>query len=74
MKERNYTVETAVCPHCGALCVNGHDDDGHIYCAKCKQSFVPKQLNRITDSEYRELIANATKYESSSWTAFVQVK
>lgn len=74
-KERNYTLEIARCPHCNAICLNGHDDDGHIYCAKCKQSFIPKELTQITDKEYKELLEKVKKggvrYDCSAWTAFV---
>lgn len=73
--ERNYMLETATCPHCGATCLNGHDDDGHIYCAKCRQSFVPQELTKITDEEYRAFVKKAeageiVKHECSGWTAF----
>ena len=74
MEKRNYTLETARCPKCNAICINGHDDDGHIYCAKCKHTFLPKQLTKITDEEYKALqekvSSEGERYECSGWTAF----
>ena len=74
--ERNYKVETAICPKCGALCINGHDDDGHIYCAKCKQTFVPQELTQISLEEFKALNQKVAgglgvRYECSGWTAYV---
>lgn len=73
---KNYTVELAICPRCGAVCVNGHDDDGHIYCAKCRQTYVPKELKTISGKEFEEMRAkvrggNGVKYECGGWEAYV---
>lgn len=65
------SVELARCPQCNALCVNGHDDDRQIFCAKCGRSFIPKSYEEMTDEEYREMAAKATcKHVRSSWVAY----
>ena len=52
-------VELARCPQCNALCVNGHDVDNQIYCAKCGRSYVPKSYIEMTDEEFRAMTEKA---------------
>ena len=72
--ERNLEkmVVLAHCPNCNAICVNGHDDDNQINCAKCGRTFVPAPADYIrkTESEYKKLIEGATKHERGGWTSF----
>lgn len=68
---RDSKVEMARCPHCNALCLNGHDDDNRIYCAKCGLSFIPKSYVELTTEEYEEMKKKATaRHERCAWTAF----
>lgn len=61
----------ARCPNCNSLCVNGHDDDNQICCAKCWQTFLPKSYVKMTDEEYKKMTEKAThKYEHCGWIAF----
>lgn len=64
-------VEMARCPRCNALCLNGHDVDNQIYCAKCGQSFVPPSYVELTTTEYEEMKKQATaRHERSAWIAY----
>ena len=51
--ERNNSknVTLARCPHCNALCVNGHDEDNQIFCAKCGETFLPKSYEEMSEEE-----------------------
>ncbi len=75
MDERNYKQESqttiAICPRCGAICVEGHDDDGQIFCAKCGHSYTPKTVETLTDEEFKERIKGKRRIEKSSWIAYV---
>lgn len=68
---REQKVEMARCPHCNALCLNGHDVDNQIYCAKCGLSFIPKSYVELTAEEYEEMKKKATtRHEKSAWIAY----
>ncbi len=69
--QRESKVEMARCPQCNALCLNGHDVDNQIYCAKCGQSFIPKSYVEFTTAEYEEMKKKATaRHERSAWIAY----
>ena len=63
-------VVLANCPNCNAICINGHDDDNQIFCAKCGRTFLPANYIRKTENEYKKLIEGATKHMRGGWTAF----
>ena len=69
--ETEFKVEMARCPSCNALCLNGHDVDNQIYCAKCGLSFIPKSYVELTTTEYEEMKKKATaRHERSAWVAY----
>lgn len=66
-----HKLELARCPRCNALCVNGHDVDCQIFCAKCGQSFIPKSYIEMSDEEYKEMTQKAAqKHQRSGWIAY----
>ena len=69
MEERK--IEYVVC-ECGAICLNGHDEDGQVYCAGCGKSFRPKEVIVVDESEFHEKVRNLKKcirvYDS--WIAY----
>ena len=68
-------VELARCPQCNALCLNGHDVDNQIYCAKCGRSFIPKSYIEMSDEEYKDMTEKALqKHQRSGWLAFTTGK
>lgn len=68
---KEHKTELARCPRCNALCVNGHDVDNQIFCAKCGQSFIPKSYIEMTNEEYVAMTKKATtEHHRSGWTAF----
>lgn len=68
---RESKVELARCPRCNALCLNGHDVDNQIYCAKCGQSFIPQSYVELTNEEYEAMKEKATaRHEKSAWIAY----
>lgn len=73
--ERNYTIALATCPKCKATCVEGHDDDGQIFCACCGHSYIPSEIKKVTEEEYKKVreTANAC-YEKGGWKAFKHSK
>ena len=75
--ERNTTaskesiVKMARCPICNALCLNGHDVDNQINCAKCGQSFLPKSYVELTTAEYEDMKKKAAaRHERCAWIAY----
>lgn len=70
--ETSYEVVIAVCPTCGATCVEGHDNDGQIFCAACGVTFMPKETTAICDADYIKLTKEAKRrIERGGWTAFI---
>ena len=64
-------VNTAICPMCGAECVEGNDEDLMITCAFCGHTFRPKTTTAMTEKEYREKTENALEVRNrSGWVAF----
>lgn len=71
MERTNKIMAIARCPQCDAACVDGHDEDCQIYCAKCGYSFVPKSFVRMTDAEYKEFTQKAKRrFDKGGWTAY----
>ena len=69
----NHRVEIVECPRCGAICKVGNDDDGQVYCAACRVTFKPLNVQIITQKEYTEMVAKATEtHMVSGWEAFVK--
>lgn len=71
-KTSNYEVVIAFCPTCGAVCVEGHDNDGQIYCANCGVTFRPKRTTKLSGSEYQKMAKETKCVEKGGWTAFVE--
>lgn len=70
--QTNYEVVIAKCTKCGATCVEGHDNDGQIFCAACGLTFLPKETKAISDVEYTALTKSAKKrIDRGGWTAFI---
>lgn len=68
----NHIEEFYVCPVCGALCVEGHDDDFQQHCANCHKSFLG------TNSQVVSLPEGAIKngyicHEMSSWICYTPI-
>ena len=71
--ERNNSnnVTLARCPHCNALCVNGHDEDNQIFCAKCGMTFLPNSYEEMTEEEYKQMAKDAiSKHMRGGWIAY----
>lgn len=70
-KHAEVTVNTAICPICGAECVEGNDEDMMITCAFCGHTFIPKTLTRMTEAEYRKKLENSIeRKDRRGWVAF----
>ncbi len=64
-------VRITHCPKCGAICREGHDDDGQVFCAFCKTSFTPTSTEKISQKEYIEELENAAEIKNDSgWVAY----
>ena len=71
MEHNSKTTTLARCPKCNALCVNGHDDDNQIFCARCGETFLPKSYTEMTAEEYSEMAKNAiSKHMRNGWIAY----
>lgn len=69
--ERDYTVVLATCPKYKAVCEEGHDEDGQIFCACCGHSYIPSEVTKVTEGEYKEICKNATQtYTRGGWKAY----
>ena len=61
-----------VCPACGALTVEGHDDDMQINCAICGRSFMMNLATcvEIADEEIQQDYIR--RVNSAHWAAYVK--
>lgn len=70
-RNNSKTVEAARCPRCNALCVNGHDVDNQICCAKCGRSFVPASYVIMDTDEFKVMKQQALKkHKRGGWEAY----
>ena len=69
--QKEAKIETARCPQCNALCLNGHDEDNQIYCANCGKSFKPQSYISLSLEEFKAMSMKATEcHTKSGWIAF----
>ncbi len=69
MNERK--IEYVECS-CGAICLNGHDEDGQVTCAGCGTSFRPKQILVMDEDEFNEMVKSLKKCTKvyDAWVAY----
>ena len=73
MEKRNNKIILATCPRCNAVCLQGHDEDGQVMCAKCGNTFKPKADILMNADEYKEFSEKAQeRHERGGWTAFTK--